>query len=91
MDDAFEWDPGKAVSNFEKHGIAFDEAVSVFSDPLALFAEDRVHSLSEVRGIAIGRSGEQRLLVVVYAERGQAIRIISARRATRGETRKYEG
>lgn len=91
MNPVFECDPEKEKLNLAKHGILFTEALTVFSDPLAQYLLDSEHSATEVREIAIGRSGEQRLLVVVYTLRGNTIRIISARRATRPEVRAYEG
>lgn len=89
MTPAFEWDPEKEKLNLAKQGIL--EALTVFSDPLAQYLLDTEHSATEVREIAIGRSGEQRLLVVVYTLRGNTVRIISAPRATRSEVRAYEG
>jgi uncharacterized DUF497 family protein len=91
MNPAFEWDAEKERVNLAKHGILFEEALTIFSDPLAQYLLDSEHSRGEVREIAIGRSVEQRLLVVVYTLRGSSIRIISARRATRSEVRAYEG
>jgi uncharacterized DUF497 family protein len=89
MTPAFEWDPEKETLNLAKHGILFEEARAVFSDPLAQYLLDSEHSVGEAREIAIGRSAEQRW--VVYTLRGNTIRIISARRATRPEVRAYEG
>jgi uncharacterized protein len=84
----FVWDPRKAASNLKKHGVSFDEASSAFDDPLGAYYPDRLH---EDRFILIGYSGRERLLYVVHAEVGiAAIRLISARRATRHEKARYE-
>lgn len=86
----FEWDEGKAASNVKKHRVAFAEAVTVFSDPLAAIFDDEIHSEEEQREIIIGHSDANRLLLVCFTERAGAIRIISARRATKRERRDYE-
>ncbi|MEZ5480539.1 MAG: BrnT family toxin [Thiolinea sp.] len=87
----FEWDVNKAEINKRKHnGITFEEASTVFSDFLSLVISDPMHPDSEERFILIGRSEKQRLLVVVHTERGNVIRLISAREATNHERRKYE-
>lgn len=86
----FEWDSVKASRNLAKHGISFDEASTVFGDPLAGTIVDRLHSTDEVRFVTIGNSASGRLLVVAHVDRGEAIRIISARRAGRHERLKYE-
>jgi uncharacterized protein len=86
----FEWDSGKAAKNLRKHGVSFEEASSVFYDPLALTGGDPDHSEGEERLITFGMSSAKRLLVVSHAERGEAIRIISARRATDHERHIYE-
>ena len=86
----FEWDPEKAAQNIVKHGVSFAEAEGVFADALALELADPDHSEVEERWIIIGRSYRERLLVVVFTEREESVRIISARSATRGETRHYE-
>ncbi len=87
----FSWDPRKADSNLRKHGIAFDEAITVFSDPMALIFDDMVHSDEEHREIIIGFSTLRRLLLVCFVERIEdTIRIISARRATKVEITDYE-
>jgi uncharacterized protein len=84
----FAWDPNKAKVNVRKHGIAFEEAVTVFSDPLALILTD--HNYSD-RAISIGESDKLRILLVVFIEiEDQDIRIISARRATAHERKQYE-
>lgn len=86
----FEWDDAKAESNEQKHGVSFEEAASVFGDPLALTFSDPDHSLGEKRWLTFGVSCTDRLLLVAHAERGRAIRIISARKATRHERGIYE-
>lgn len=86
----FEWDRDKARHNLLKHRISFDEAVTVFYDPLAATVDDTDHSMSEPRYLTIGYSARQRLLVVAHTERGTAVRIISARRATVGERKRHE-
>jgi hypothetical protein len=86
----FEWDPGKAAENLAKHGVSFGEAEGVFADPLAIEMPDPDHSEREERWIVIGRSYRQRVLVVAFTEREDFIRIISARLATRLETKSYE-
>jgi uncharacterized DUF497 family protein len=90
MGSHFEWDKQKAITNLRKHGVSFDEARTVFSDPFARIFDDPEHSLDEMREIIIGQSITQRLLIVSFAERGAAIRIISARPATKREQRDYE-
>lgn len=87
---AFEWDPRKALLNFAKHAVSFEEAVTAFGDPLARIADDPHHSPREQRFILLGQSDRRRLLVVVFTERGEAIRLISARRATPRERRSHE-
>jgi len=86
----FEWDQNKASSNFTKHGVSFDEAKSVFADPLYVDLHDPDHSYNEHRYIIVGQSHNNRLLLVAYAERGNTIRLISAREATRRERKVYE-
>lgn len=84
----FSWDVAKAAANVKKHGVTFGEAVTVFGDPLALYIEDVAH---EGRMLLIGESVERRLLLTVFVElSGDAIRIISARRVTSHERRRYE-
>ena len=87
----FEWDPAKAKSNIKKHKIAFEEAVTVFYDPLAATFDDPDHSEVELRLITIGFSSDNRLLVVSHSEDGEALRIISARHATAHERKRHEG
>jgi uncharacterized DUF497 family protein len=90
MDIRFEWDEDKAAANVQKHGVSFDEAVTVFSDAYSSTIPDPAHSAEEERFVDIGRSASGRLLVVVYVERGTRIRIISCRKATPAERRQYE-
>ena len=87
---AFEWDETKAESNRRKHGVTFEEAATVFGDALSLTIEDPVHSIGEERFVTTGESIRGRLLVVVFTERVDRIRIISAREATSREARDYE-
>jgi uncharacterized protein len=87
----FEWDPAKAASNIRKHGVSFDEAVTVFKDPLAFIFDDIAHSEHEHREIIIGASALQRMILVCFVERIEdLVRIISARPATRQEIKDYE-
>ena len=86
----FEWDPRKAAENFRKHAVSFDEAATVFGDPLALTFTDPDHSGSEERLLTFGQSIQNRLLVVSHTPRNPRIRIISARRVTRRERTIYE-
>ena len=88
---SFGWDPAKARSNRTKHGIAFEEAVTVFADALSLTVPDEAHArLGEDRFATVGTSNRGRLLVVIHSDVADWIRIISARRATRRERRDYE-
>jgi len=86
----FEWDERKARSNLGKHGVTFEEAATVFGDRLSLTIPDPEHSLTEERYITIGKALTRKLLVVVHTDRGDNIRIISARRASQRERRFYE-
>ena len=86
----FEWDRAKALRNFRKHGVSFDEAVTVFYDPLSATFDDPDHSIAESRLITVGYSARGRLLVVAHTERGVRTRIISARRATARERQRHE-
>ena len=86
----FEWDAKKGRSNVRKHGISFEEAITVFADPLSLNMPDPDHSENEQRYLVLGTSTRGRLLLVAYAERPPRTRIISARRASRPERRNYE-
>ena len=86
----FEWDRNKAESNLLKHGVSFDEARTVFDDIVYLDFYDPDHSYDEHRYIIVGQSVLNRLLIVSYTERGNVIRLISARKATRKERETYE-
>ena len=86
----FEWNSDKASSNLSKHGITFEEATTIFGDPLSLTIPDPLHSEKEDRYVTIGLSVNFRTLAVVHADCGETIRIISARIATRNEKLKYE-
>lgn len=86
----FEWDPQKAASNLQQHGVSFDEAVSVFADALAVTFSDMEHFQSEDRSRTYGISNKGRLLVLVHTERRNNVRIISARKATRYEKGIYD-
>ena len=90
MTSEFEWDAQKAAENFKNHGVAFDEALTVFADPLANIFDDPDHSGDERRELIIGHSASQRLLVVSFTERDRRTRIIGAREATTRERRDYE-
>jgi uncharacterized protein len=87
---SFEWNPNKAEINIERHGITFDEASTTFKAPLSITIDDPLHSIDEVRFTLIGTSHKNRILVVVHTERGDRIRLISARKATKRERRYYE-
>lgn len=86
----FEWNPDKAVLNLEKHGVSFQEAATVFNDPLSMTFPDPDHSIGESRYVIIGLSRFGQLLVVAHTDRERKVRIISARKATRQERRFYE-
>jgi uncharacterized DUF497 family protein len=86
----FEWDDAKAQTNLAKHSVSFEEAASVFGDPLALTFPDPDHSVGEKRWLTFGVSQSDRVLVVVHTDRGRSIRIISARKTTRHERGIYE-
>ncbi|MHB8481464.1 MAG: BrnT family toxin [Nitrospiria bacterium] len=92
----FSWDAQKAISNYEKHGVSFEETVTIFSDPEALDWEDTDHSQTEKRFKRLGVSIGKRILLVVYTVRRtkngkEKIRIISARQASRKERKAYSG
>lgn len=87
---SFIWDPVKAAANLRKHGVSFPEATTAFDDPNSLTAHDPDHSASDDRLVLLGTSTRGRLLVVAHIERGDAIRIISARKAARKERKIYE-
>jgi uncharacterized DUF497 family protein len=86
----FEWDAAKERENVKKHAVGFQEALTVFADPLARIFDDPDHSDDELRELIIGHSSRQRLLVVSFTERQSRTRIISAREATTHERRDYE-
>jgi uncharacterized DUF497 family protein len=86
----FEWDPQKAAANLTKHAVTFEEAATVFGDPLGRIATDPRHSIGEERFVLLGLSGAYRLPAVMFAERGDGIRLIGARPATRLERKEYE-
>lgn len=86
----FEWDAAKAETNLNKHRVNFEEARTVFNDPLSITIADPEHSAAEDRYVDIGLSAKGQLLVVIYTERRSNIRIISCRKATKSEQRMYE-
>ena len=91
----FDWDPAKAESNLAKHGVSFEEAMTVFHDPLGLSRPDEDHGANEERWVTLGQGRDGRLVLVVHTyveidEDRVAIRIISARRPTKREIRQYE-
>jgi uncharacterized protein len=85
----FEWDPQKAARNLLDHAVSFEEAMSAFGDPLSLTVYDDDHSDYEDRYVLLGANDRSRLVVVVHTQRGENLRIISARLATRRERRAY--
>ena len=87
----FEWDGEKAKQNLKKHGVSFEEAVTVFYDLLSATFDDPDHSVGEYRYITIGLSSRDRLIVVAHTERGEDLRIINARPATARERKRHEG
>jgi len=87
---SFEWDEEKAKANLKKHRVSFDEATTVLIDSFSITIPDPDHSVDEQRYIDIGSSDNGRVLVVVYTERGSNIRIISCRKATLSERKRYE-
>jgi len=86
----FEWNPDKANLNLKKHGVSFNEASTVFKDPLSVTFPDPDHSFGEERYVIIGLSSANRILIVPHTDRADRVRIISAREATRNERRFYE-
>ena len=86
----FEWDRKKSEINYIKHGISFDEAITVFDDEFAAFLQDPDHSLTEDRHILIGYSNYNNLLFISFTERNDKIRLISARKATKNERKRHE-
>jgi uncharacterized DUF497 family protein len=87
----FEWDKSKADENARRHGVTFDEARTVFRDPLATTFSDPDHSIVEHRFVTVGYSTKDRLLYVCHTDRADAVRLISAREATRIEKKSHEG
>ena len=86
----FTWNPNKAASNLEKHGVSFEEASTAFGDPLSITVHDPGHSEDETRFVLVGLTFEGKLVVVVHVELEDSIRIISAREATPRERKDYE-
>lgn len=86
----FEWDSVKALQNQAKHRVTFEEASTVFLDPLGGIVDDPRHSIGEQRLVLIGMSERRRLITVMFTEKNDRIRLISARRVTRAESRDYE-
>lgn len=86
----FEWDEDKATTNLKKHNVAFDEAASVFGDPLAVTFADPDHSADEARFIILDSSNRNRVLIISHTDREDRVRIISARKATPRERKVYE-
>ena len=84
------WDPNKAAQNLRDHGVSFEEASTVFGDPLAITIPDPDHSIGEERILTMGQSSVGQLLAVSHTEEGDTIHIISARRATTHERKDYE-
>lgn len=90
MRPGFEWDASKARENLRKHNVSFLEAISIFLDPLSITIPDPQHSYNEHRYVITGVSEQGRILVLVYTERGSQLRVISARKATSAERKRYE-
>jgi hypothetical protein len=86
----FEWDPGKARQNRRNHRVSFQEAATVFGDPLAVTYPDPDHSTSEQRFITVGMSRAGQVLIVAHADRSETVRVISARKTTKRERKQYE-
>jgi uncharacterized DUF497 family protein len=86
----FEWDVNKAQSNLDKHGISFEETATVFADENALTINDPSHSINEKRYVTLGSSHKGKILVVVHTDRGERIRIISGRPASKKERQQYQ-
>jgi uncharacterized DUF497 family protein len=89
-DSDFEWDDEKAESNLKKHGVGFEEAATIFNDPNIATISDPDHSEDEERYVSVGKSFIERLLTVIHAFRKERIRLISARKATKAEKKKYD-
>lgn len=86
----FEWDNNKAITNLQKHGVSFAEAATVFGDPLSITFPDPDHSINESRFVTIGLSTSGKIIILSHTDRGDRIRIISARKTTRKEQKFYE-
>ncbi len=86
----YEWDPKKAKANLRKHGVSFEEAATVFLDPLAVTYPDPDHSEEEIREITIGHSARHRVVFLSHPRRGDRTRLISGRKATKQERKQYE-
>lgn len=86
----FEWDSDKAAANLEKHGLSFEEASTAFGDPLSRTVRDPLHSDEEDRFVIVGMTSTGRLVVVVHTDRGESVRLITARIATSAERRRHE-
>jgi len=86
----FEWDQAKATTNLAKHGVSFEEAATVFGDPLSDTFDDPDHSADEQRFLIIGTSDRGRMLIVAHTDDGAVVRIVSAREPTSGERKSYE-
>ena len=86
----FEWDPDKAETNLETHGVSFEEASTVFGNPLAVTFYDPDHSDEEDRYLTFGESDANRLIAIVHTDRNDSVRIISARETTRRERQQYD-
>ncbi len=86
----FEWDRHKTKANFKKHRISFDEATTIFADPLLVTFPDPLHSHAEERYLSIGVSRTGRVLIVAHVDRHNKIRLVSCRKATASERRRYE-
>jgi hypothetical protein len=85
----FEWDPNKATFNIRKHNVSFEEAATIFYDPMFITVVDEEHSIDEERYISIGLSADGQLLMVAHTDRHEQIRLISARKATKKEEKFY--
>lgn len=86
----FEWDEAKANANLKKHKISFEEAKTVFADPFSITVDDPKHSIDERRFVDLGAAASGKVLVVSYTQRGEKIRLISCRKATKTERKEYE-
>ena len=86
----YDWDPEKAIANINKHGVSFEEAKTVFDNPLAVIFSDEINSVGEQREIIVGHSASNLLLIVSFTERPDTVRLISARLVTPKERDRYE-